>query len=276
MAILRGVDEDWFETNRAWWDERVPIHVGGDFYALESFVADPDATRLRPFEIAELGDVAGRTLVHPQCHFGLDTLSWARRGASVTGIDFSPPAVEAATDAAGRAGLDARFLLGNVYDAVDLVGGRTFDIVYTGLGALNWLPDIGRWAQVMADLAAPGGLLYLVEFHPLHSILGDEDLTVTYPYFHDEPQRFDDGDGTYADLAATTETSETVEWTHGLGEVLTAVLDAGLTIESFREYDHTLFPRWPFLVRGDDGAYRLPPDMPAIPLMYSLRARKPA
>jgi hypothetical protein len=128
----------------------------------------------------------------------------------------------------------------------------------------------------MADLAAPGGLLYLVEFHPLHSILGDEDLTVTYPYFHDEPQRFDDGDGTYADLAATTETSETVEWTHGLGEVLTAVLDAGLTIESFREYDHTLFPRWPFLVRGDDGAYRLPPDVPAIPLMYSLRARKPA
>jgi SAM-dependent methyltransferase len=268
------VDDDWFETNQAWWDERVPIHVQGEFYGLDEFLADPEATRLRPFEIAELGDVAGRTLVHPQCHFGLDTLSWARRGALVTGIDFSPPAVAAASDAARRAGLDARFLLGNVYDAVELVGGRTFDVVYTGLGALNWLPDIGRWARVMADLAAPGGLLYLVEFHPLHSILGDEDLTVTHPYFHDEPQRFDDGAGTYADLDAATETSETVEWTHGLGEVLTAVLDAGFAIEAFHEYDHTLFPRWPFLV-ADGGVYRLPPDVPAIPLMYSLRARRP-
>jgi SAM-dependent methyltransferase len=268
------VDDEWFDLNQAWWDERVPIHIQGEFYGLEEFLAEPGATRLRPFEIAELGDVAGRTLVHPQCHFGLDTLSWARRGASVTGIDFSLPAVEAASEAARRSGLDARFLLGNVYDAVELVGGRTFDIVYTGLGALNWLPDIARWAQVMAGLAAPGGLLYLVEFHPLHSILGDDDLTVTYPYFHEAPQRFDDGAGTYADLDATTETSETVEWTHGLGEVLTAVLDAGFTIEGFHEFDHTLFPRWSFLVR-DGATYRLPPDMPAIPLMYSLRARRP-
>jgi SAM-dependent methyltransferase len=266
------VDDDWFDLNRAWWDERVPIHVQGEFYGLDEFVADPDATRLRPFEIAELGDVAGRTLVHPQCHFGLDTLSWARRGASVTGIDFSEPAVAAANEAARRTGLDARFLVGNVYDAVDVVDGRRFDVVYTGLGALNWLPDIPRWAQVMADLAAPGGLLYLVEFHPLTGILGDDDLTVAHPYFHDEPQRFDDGDGTYADLGAATETSETVEWTHGLGEVLTAVLDAGFAIEAYHEFDYTLFPRWPFLVR-DGRTFRLPPDVPAIPLMYSLRAR---
>ncbi|HKE72243.1 MAG TPA: class I SAM-dependent methyltransferase [Acidimicrobiales bacterium] len=262
-----------FDTNRAWWDERAPIHVGSEFYGLEEFLADPSATRLRAFEPGELGDVAGRTLVHPQCHFGLDTLSWARRGARVTGLDFSVPAVEAARDAATRAGLDAEFLAGNVYDAAELVGGRTFDVVYTGLGALNWLPDIRRWAEVMASLTAPGGVLYLVEFHPLHSILGDEDLTVTHPYFHAGAQVFDDGEGTYADLDAATDANVTVEWTHGLGEVLSAVLAAGYTIELFHEFDHTLFPRWPFLEERD-GIYRMPAGMPSLPLMYSLRARR--
>jgi SAM-dependent methyltransferase len=267
------VSDEWFDTNRAWWDERAPIHVGSDFYALEEFLADPGSTRLRPFEVAEVGDVAGRTLVHPQCHFGLDTLSWARLGASVTGLDFSAPAIAAATDAATRAGLDARFVAGNVYDAVDLVGGRTFDIVYTGLGALNWLPDVPRWARVMADLAAPGGMLYVAEFHPFQNILGDEDLTVTYPYFHDEPMTYDDGEGTYADLGARTVHNDTVEWTHGVGEVISAVLGAGFAIELFHEFDHTLFPRWPFLVHDGD-TYRLPAGMPSIPMMYSLRARK--
>ena len=265
--------DEWYETNRAWWDERAPIHVGSAFYGLDEFLADPAATRLRAFEPGELGDVAGKTLVHPQCHFGLDTLSWARRGARVTGIDFSAPAVEAARGAAARAGLEAEFLAGDVYDAAALVGGRTFDVVYTGLGALNWLPDIARWAGVMASLTAPGGVLYLVEFHPFQNILGDDDLTVVLPYFHDRAMVFDDGQGTYADLDAATEANTTLEWTHGLGEVLSAVLDAGYTIELFHEFDHTLFPRWPFLEERD-GIYRLPPGMPSLPLMYSLRARR--
>ncbi len=268
-----AADADWFATNRSWWDERAPIHVGSAFYGLEEFLTDPEATRLRPFEIAEVGDVAGRTLVHPQCHFGLDTLSWARRGARVTGLDFSAPAIEAATGAARRAGLDAEFLVGNVYDAPEVVAGRRFDVVYTGFGALNWLPDVGRWAEVMAALAAPGGMLYLAEFHPVHSILADDDLTVAFPYFHEEPQRFDAGAGTYADLSAATEANATVQWTHGLGEVLTAVLDAGFAIELFHEFDYTLFPRWPFLEeRG--GTYHLPADRSSLPLMYSLRARR--
>lgn len=267
------MSDEWLETNRAWWDERAPIHVESEFYGLDAFIADPEASHLRPFEPGELGDVTGRALVHPQCHFGLDTLSWARRGARVTGIDFSRPAVEAATAAAARAGLDAEFLVGNVYDAVELVGGRTFDVVYTGLGALNWLPDIPRWSRVMADLAAPGGALYLVEFHPFTGMLGDDDLTVAYPYFQDEGIVWDDGDGSYADLDAETETNTTVEWNHGFGEILTGVLDAGFTIELFHELDYTLFPRWPFLVE-DGGIYRLPEGMPSVPLMYSLRARK--
>jgi len=268
--------EDWAELNRTWWDERAPIHVGSEFYDLKGFLADPQADTLRPFEVAEVGDVAGRTLVHPQCHFGMDTLSWARRGATVTGLDFSTAAVDAANDAALAAGLAADFVAGNVYDAVDLVGGRTFDVVYTGLGAINWLPDIERWAEVMAALAAPGGTLYLAEFHPLHSVLGDEDLTVAYPYFHDrdEPLTWDEP-GTYADLEAVTDHNRTVEWHHGLGAVVSAVLDAGFTAEFLHEFDYTVFPRWPFLVQ-DGRTYRLPPDMPSIPLMYSLRATRRA
>jgi SAM-dependent methyltransferase len=266
-------EHDWYAANREFWDERAPLHAAGEFYGLEDFLADPEATTLRPFEIAEVGDVAGRTLVHPQCHFGMDSLSWARRGADVAGIDISPAAVAAAEDAADRAGLDATFLLGNVYDAVEIVGGRTFDIVYTGLGALNWLPDLGRWAQVMAGLTAPGGFLYVAEFHPVHSILGDEDLTVTYPYFHTEPLELEES-GSYADEQAATTANKTYEWTHGIAEVLTGLLDAGFRLELFHEHDYTLFPRWPFLVKEGRDTYRLPEGMPSLPLMYSLRARR--
>jgi 2-polyprenyl-3-methyl-5-hydroxy-6-metoxy-1,4-benzoquinol methylase len=149
---MSGESREWRELNQAWWDERVPIHVASDFYALDEFLADPNASGLRRFEIEEVGDVAGRELVHLQCHFGIDTLSWARRGANVTGLDFSAAAVGAATDAAARAGLGdrARFVVADVYDAVEALGRRTFDVVYTGLGALTWLPDVPRWAEVVA------------------------------------------------------------------------------------------------------------------------------
>ncbi len=268
-------DADWSDANRAYWDERVPIHTQGGFYDLDGFLADPGSTRLRPFEIDEVGDVTGKTLIHPQCHFGMDALSWARRGAKVMGLDFSAPAVETARDAAAKAGLDAEFLVGDVYDAVDLVGGRTFDVVYTGLGAINWLPDIRRWAQVMADLTSAGGLFYLAEFHPIHHVFGDEDLTVEQPYFHDKDRPLVwDEPGTYADREASTASNLTYEWTHGLGDVVSAIIDAGLTIEHLHEFDYLLFPRWPFLVPDPATySYRMPDDKPSLPLMYSIRAR---
>lgn len=271
----QGSDE-WRELNRAWWDERVPLHIAGDFYDLERFLADPEASALRPFEVEELGDVDGRSLVHLQCHFGLDTLSWARRGARVTGLDFSPAAVAAATEAAARAGLDARFVVADVYDAVEALGRRTFDIVYTGLGALNWLPDVPRWADVVSALVEPGGVFYLAEFHPVHQVMADDDLRVEYPYFHDAPIVWDEP-GSYADQAARTQCNRTQEWNHGLGEVVSSLVAAGLVVEHLHEFDYTLFPRWPFLVRDtSSGAYRMPPDRPSLPLMYSLRAHKPA
>ncbi|MEA2227796.1 MAG: hypothetical protein QOF29_1732 [bacterium] len=263
---------EWLETNRAMWDERVPLHVEGEFYDVAGFLAGK--TALRAFELEEMGSVEGLSLVHPQCHFGLDTLSWARRGARVTGLDFSGPAVEAAGAIAERAGLEADFVQANVYDAAEALGGRRFDVVYTGLGALIWLPDVRRWADVMTSLLEPGGRFYLSEFHPIADVFGDDDLSIAHPYFGAEPIVWDEP-GTYADLSAVTEHNRSIEWHHGMGEVVSALIDAGLRIELLHEHDHTLFPRWPFLVRSGP-IWRLPEGIPSLPLMYSLRATLPA
>jgi SAM-dependent methyltransferase len=260
---------DGIEVNRNYWDERVPIHVASEFYDVEGFLAGKSS--LRAFEIAELGSVEGLDLVHLQCHFGLDTLSWARLGARVTGLDFSAPAVAAARDIARRAGLEAEFVEADVHDAVAVLDGHRFDIVYTGLGAITWLPDVGRWAAVVAGLLRPGGRLYLAEFHPFSWVFGDEDLSIAHPYFGDR-QVTSDEPGTYADSAAQTEHNRSVAWDHGLGEVVSALIATGLRLEFLHEHDHTLFERWPFLERGGDGSYRLPAGVPSLPLMYSLLA----
>ncbi len=258
------------DLNRTWWNERVPIHLASAFYDVEGFKAG--ASSLRPFEVEEVGDVSGRSLVHLQCHFGLDTLSWGRRGAEVTGLDFSAPAVDAARTLAADTGIDAAFVAASLYDAVEALGGRRFDIVYTGIGALNWLPDVRRWADVVAQLLAPGGMLYLAEFHPIELVFADDDLTVERDYFQAERFVFDGPPGTYADEAAVTVHDTTEEWQHTLGDVVSAVIEAGLTLELLHEHDFTLSPRWPFLEERD-GVFHMPAGQPRLPLMFSLRAR---
>lgn len=261
----------WREINRAWWDERAPHHVTSDFYDVEGFRRGNST--IRDFELHELGDVVGRDLVHLQCHFGLDSMSWARLGASVTGLDFSQPAIDAANELARELDLDARFVVSDVYDAPTALG-RTFDVVYTGIGALTWLPDIPRWARVVRDLLRPGGVLYLVETHPLSDVFGDDDLQVRYPYFHGEPIH-DDSPGTYAmSEGPAFATNVTISWIHPLSRVIGALLDAGLTLDRLTEHPFTVFERWPFLTRDDQGRYWLPPEIPALPLLYSLRATR--
>ena len=264
-------DRDHVEPNRAMWDERVPIHLASDYYDVAAFRAGAPA--VRPFVAEAVGEVAGLDLVHLQCHLGLETLDWARRGARVTGLDFSLPAVDAASALAADLGLAARFVHGDVHDAPALLGER-FDIVYTGIGALNWLPDTPAWAAVVAALLRPGGALHLVEFHPLADILGEDDLSVAFDYLGGAAIEWDEP-GTYADPGAVTHHNRTLEWIHPLGAVVSGLIDAGLRIEALREYDHTVNPRWPFMVRGDDGLWRMPEGRPAPPLMYSLRARAP-
>ncbi|WP_433257790.1 class I SAM-dependent methyltransferase [Streptosporangium sp. CA-135522] len=248
---------DWRAANRANWDERVPIHVAGSFYDLPGFVAGKDT--LQDFELAEVGDDGGRTLLHLQCHIGLDTLSWARRGAIVTGLDFSEPAVAAAAGLAEQIGAaTARFVAADVYDAVHALGAQTFDIVYTGLGALCRLPDMTRWAQTAAALIAPGGFLYLAEFHPFADVLAEDGRTVENDYFQRDPIIVD-VPGTYAYPSAVTTATLTVQWLHGIGDVVSALTAAGLRLEFLHEHNR--------------GHFRFPPGL-RVPQVYSLRAAR--
>ncbi|MFG2890125.1 class I SAM-dependent methyltransferase [Streptomyces sp. NPDC048248] len=275
MRSPNGPD-DWRETNRARWDERVPLHTASDYYDRAAFCRARDV--IRDFEIAEVGDVTGRTLLHLQCHFGQDTLSWAHRGApQVVGLDFSEPAIEAARELAAELGYGpdrASFVAADVYDAAEAVPDSSYDIVYTGIGALNWLPDLVRWAETAASLVAPGGFLYLAEFHPLSDVLDDETASrVTYDYFNRDAW-VDETPGTYTDFDAPTVNNRSVEWQHPLGDVVSALAGAGLHIEFLHEHDMTMFQRFAALRRAGDGYYRLPADRPRIPLMYSLKATR--
>ncbi|NWG46455.1 MAG: class I SAM-dependent methyltransferase [Alphaproteobacteria bacterium] len=262
---------NYLDLNRAMWDERVPIHIRSALYDVEGFKAGRDP--LRPFEIEEMGPVENRELVHLQCHLGIDTLGWARRGARVTGLDFSGPAIEAATRLAAETGIDARFVRGDVLAAPDLLNAR-YDIVYTGLGALLWLPDLKPWAEVVARLLNPGGQLYLSEFHPLTGVFADADLSVVGSYFHEARSYTEPG--SYADPGAATEHNVSWEWQHPLADILQAILGAGLVLDWYAEHDFMLFPRWPSLERTGVDTFRFPDGHPRLPLMLSLRARKPA
>lgn len=270
-----NVTTDWLRLNRENWDDRVPIHVASDFYDVDGFRAGKDV--LRDYEISEVGDVDGKRLLHLQCHFGLDTLSWARRGAVVTGLDFSTQAIEYARVLADDIGIsNARFVAADVYSTEEVLPAEQFDVVYTGIGALVWLPDIPRWARVVAAMLTDGGTFYINEFHPLAVVLDEEDgKTVAHDYFRREPQVFEGG-YTYTDSdRPLDDDTVAVEWTHPLGEVVTALADAGLRIEFLRERDATLFQRYSVLER--DGAwYRFPDRYPRIPQMYSIRATKTA
>lgn len=267
---MEGESVDWRGLNRANWDDRVPIHLASSFYDLEGFRAG--ASTLRPFEPAEAGDVTGKRLVHLQCHIGLDTLSWARRGALVSGLDFSPPAVSAATSLARSLGINATFVVSDVYDAAAAFSGQRFDIVYTGIGALVWLPDIPRWAQVVASLLAPGGFLYVVEGHPFAQVLDEDsaELVVARDYFDVSPE-VTDWPHTYTD-GPELEHVRSVGFQHGMGEIVSALTAAELRIEFLHDFEFDAFGRFESLGRRGDGTYWLPPGRPRVPMIFSLRA----
>jgi SAM-dependent methyltransferase len=214
-----------------------------------------------------------RSLLHLQCHFGFDTLSWARLGARATGVDFSPRAIAIATQLAART-LDARFVEADLYAVPEVIGER-FEVVYTGGGALCWLSDIRRWGAVVARMLAPGGVFCIREAHPMLCALEDERtdplLVVERPYFElAEPTRWDSEPNCQNAPAVPT----CYEWHHGLGEVVSALIDAGLAIELLHEHQTCLWQALPFMIEDEDGWWRLPDRPERLPLMYSIRARK--
>ncbi|MGH9055191.1 MAG: class I SAM-dependent methyltransferase [Acidimicrobiales bacterium] len=266
----------WAEANRRMWDERVPIHVSSRFYDVAAFKAGKPG--VEPFEVDELGALGGVRLAHLQCHFGLDTLDLVRLHPTLeaVGLDFSGPAVEEANRLARELDLGdrARFVRADVHRAVETLGAGDFDVVYTGKGALCWLPDLRRWSAECAGLLRPGGWLYVCEFHPVSMCLDQDTPTIRYDYFATEAIA-DETPGSYADLEATTTHNLSYEWQHPLPEVFDAVIGANLELRFFHEWDYTLFRAAPWLEDAGGGRYRWP-GTGKLPLMYSLKAQKRA
>jgi SAM-dependent methyltransferase len=270
--------ENYAAVNRANWDERVPAHAASPDYAVARFLAEPDfISDVVRFDLPRLGEVRGRRGVHLQCHLGTDTISLCRLGASMTGVDFSAPAVEHAASLAARTGADAVFVTSDVYDAPAAVGSAAFDFVFTGIGALCWLPDIERWARVVAELLRPGGRLFIREGHPMLWALqdgrSDDLLVVEYPYVERaEPTVFDQG-GTYVATDAEFEHTVSNEWNHGLGEIVTALLTAGLEITALTEHDSVPWLALPGLMQDiGGGEWRLADRPWRLPHSYTLQA----
>jgi SAM-dependent methyltransferase len=233
--------ERYLEDNRASWDDRAAAHAASPDYGLESFVNDPSfLSYVVQFDTRRLGDISGLRGVHLQCHIGTDTISLARLGAQMTGVDLSPASLAQARQLATQLGADVTFVEAEVYDAAAALGGQQFELVYTGIGALCWLPSIRRWAEVVSELLAPGGRLFIREGHPMLWAIDEErqeGLVVDYPYFETDEAIVADYPGTYVSTEATFTHNTNHNWNHGLGELFTAVMDAGLEITSFAEHD---------------------------------------
>jgi len=265
-------------VNRRFWEEAVAVHVRSDFYDVDGFRAG--RCTLTDIERRELGDVSGLSLLHLQCHFGLDTLSLARRGAVVTGVDFSSAAVEQARRLSDETGLKGRFVQANIYDLPGPLA-ETFDLVYTAWGVLGWLADIERWGEIVAAMLRPGGRFYIAELHPsVHwfddTSTPDAPLQVAYDYLGTGQPELYDEPGSYADPSADMDNTAEYFFRYSLSGVVTALASAGLKIDFLHEHDTICWPALPALERGDDRMWRMPDGRPRIPLSFSLSAGKPA
>jgi SAM-dependent methyltransferase len=241
---------DYRTVNRASWDERAPAHAASPGYAVERFLTDPEfLSDVVRFDVPRLGDLSGVRGVHLQCHIGTDTVSLARLGAQMTGLDFSPTALAEARRLAERTGTPVEFVESDVYSAVDVLGAESFDLVFTGIGALCWLPSIRRWSEVVAGLLRPGGRLFLREGHPMMWALQDprEDglLVVDHPYFEREEPTVWEEPGTYVETDVEFQNNVTHEWNHGIGEVVTALLDVGMRLTMLEEHDSVPWEAFP-------------------------------
>ena len=270
--------DEYRQANLDNWNDRTAVHAVSRLYDLGGYVADPNKiSGVVEFDRHELGDVRGKSLLHLQCHIGTDTLSLARLGAHVTGIDYSPDAIATARRLSADCDTPGRFEVAELYDTPEVIA-ETFDIVYTGVGALTWLPDIAGWGCVVAAMLKPGGTVYVRDFHPaLLAVDGDrkdETLVVRHPYFSGTPLRFEN-ESTYTDGGPVSHTVN-YEWNHSLSEIVMSLLDNGRQLEFLHEHRFAESQILNCLVEGGDGRWRLPGGEDRLPLMFSLQASKPA
>jgi ubiquinone/menaquinone biosynthesis C-methylase UbiE len=258
--------------NRELWNARTRHHLASDFYAVEAFKAG--ASSLNSIELALLGDVAGQRILHLQCHFGQDTLSLARMGAQVTGVDFSEEAIAAARGLSAELGVPAEFICCDVHELPAHLPAAQFDVVFTSYGVLTWLPDLTAWAGLVVRYLRPGGRLVLAEFHPVVWMYSDDFTRLQYSYFRRAPI-LETEVGTYADRTAAL-THQSVTWNHALSEVIGSLLGQGLRLVDFQEYDFSPYDFVPPHTRPvGDGTFRIGPLGDGVPLVFSVVATRP-
>jgi 2-polyprenyl-3-methyl-5-hydroxy-6-metoxy-1,4-benzoquinol methylase len=261
------MEEKYLDLNRTNWNNRVAGHLTSDFYEMDAFRAGKSS--LKEIELALLGDIKGKSVLHLQCHFGQDTLSLARMGAQVTGIDFSDKAIDEAKNLAAELSIDAEFICCDVYSAPEHLQEK-FDFVYTTYGTIGWLPDVSKWADVIAHFLKPNGKLIFVDFHPVVWMFDDNFTHVAYNYFQEDPI-IEEVSGSYADKSLDI-TDTTITWNHGLSEVYQALQRAGLTIDHFSEYPFSPYDCLNDLIEEEPNRFQVKHLVNKIPMVYAMTA----
>ncbi|MFW9820563.1 MAG: class I SAM-dependent methyltransferase [Candidatus Thorarchaeota archaeon] len=266
-------NDKYFETNLKRWNELVEINAKSRSYDLDGFKSGK--TSLLPIELEEVGDVSDKSLLHLQCHFGMDTLSWARLGAKVTGVDFSDNAINLAKLLSKELSIPARFICANIYDIPDFLDEK-FDIVFTSYGTICWLPDLGKWAEIICNYLKPGGVFYIIDGHPFGFIIDEnqEPFKVGFNYFSKgNPVYFDEG-GAYADSTAKLKNQGSFQWDHPISEIINSLLSVDLKLEFLHEFPYTFFNIHPNMKKREDGYWEFENFKFIVPMMFSIRVHK--
>lgn len=262
--------KDYALLNKKWWNDVTSIHARSELYNLLAF--KKGKTSLEKTEIEELGDVKGKTMLHLMCHFGMDTLSWARRGATTTGVDISEESIKLAHKLSRDIHVPTTFIRSDIYDLPKTLD-KNFDIVFTSYGVLCWVSNIKKWAKLIDHYLKPGGIFYIVELHPFAGILST-DFKLEYKYFEHGPF-IDDSEGTYTNWNEQVK-GVTYEWFYPLGEVITALINVGLRIEFVHEFPYSMYDQFPgFMEKNKKRQWVLKNKSLQIPLLFSLKATKP-
>jgi len=262
--------QKYFEANKKLWNERVGVHSKSALYNLEGFKSGQ--TSLQPVELKEMGNLNEKTMLHLQCHFGLDTLSWTRLGAKVTGVDFSEEAIKLAKLLNDELQLNAEFICSNIYELEKHLD-KKFDIVFTSYGTIGWLNNLQEWGRLISKYLKPGGFFYIVDFHNIMWMFDEEYKYFKYSYFFNEEPIAEENQGTYADKNADIKNIE-YGWNHPLSEVINSLINNGLQIEFLHEFPFSAYDVFPDTVKGKDGFYRLKGMENIIPMMFSIKATK--
>lgn len=261
-------DKNYLEINRELWNKRTGAHYHSEFYGVKSFLEGKST--LNKIELDLAGDVKGKSLLHLQCHFGMDTLSFARMGAEVTGIDLSDEAINKAIELKHKAGLQGNFICCDLYETRKHVT-QKFDIVFTSYGTIGWLPDLDKWAEIIADSLNPGGIFIFAEFHPVYWMFDNGVSKIEYSYFKKD-DIIEEEKNTYADKDAVIEL-KSISWNHSLHESISALLDHGLIIEKFQEFDYSPYNIYQNGIEVGENKFQIKGMEGMLPLVFALRAR---